>query len=149
MAKATLAVSRGKGVSQRGQRDTDPVERSDRGALVNACVEAAAGCDAREGAPGRCRGSAGVEGRSRWVEKDCRPRLPHTPAQIDIFAVQKEALVEPTELFEDASPDEQTRARNPIGRPYVLVGGWIAHDLVGPGSVRRESMKEQRLTERS
>ena len=81
-----------------------------------------------------------------WLEAHLETRLPQPAADVDVFPVEEEALVPPSDALEGASPDEPHRAGNPLDRAWSLVDQRIANHLICPRRVWEDPVEEQRLS---
>ena len=104
---------------QVGPRSHDHPEAVDRGPgpakVLAGVADPAARQDAEQTPPGRgC--AADVHALDRRRVHDGMVGVPDPSAEIDVLAVEEEALVEAPDLGENIAPDEQARARRPIAR---------------------------------
>lgn len=93
----------------------------------------------------RRRRTALVPTRRRGLVLNLVSRGPDSPAQISVFAVEKEALIEAIEGLEERPANEHTGPRDPIGRSGLLVGRGVSDRLVCPGRLRKHAVQKQSL----
>src|SRR5918996_4345121 len=108
-------------VGEGTKRDTQAHERYGRAAVVLRRVPDSAGGEDRQQARTRRGSPSLVRGGDGRHEPDVVSGRPDTRAEIDVLAVVEEALVEPSDVLEHRSTDEQARPRYPLDRVCPLV----------------------------
>ena len=89
-----------------------------------------------------------MDARGRRLEANFVARVPDSTAQVGVFSIEKESLVEATDPFQYLATYQNAGAGHPVRRACHLVGRRVANDVVRPGRFGEESMEQQRLGER-
>src|SRR4051794_6279865 len=114
MSGAGVRATRDQDVRQRVERDADPLgERSRRAPVLLRVAHTALGEHRQQAGP-RGRRAADVTAERGRLVAQIVPRRAKATAEVDLLAVEEEALVEAVDLLERASPHEDARAGDPV-----------------------------------
>ena len=98
---------------------------------------------------GRPVGVAVVEDRHRGAVDDLPTGPPHPQAEVDLFGVKEEALVEAADRVERLAPGEQERADRPVALELVVVALEPQLALAEPVRTARQPLEAERVAEGS
>ena len=116
-ATRSQSAFRGHGVSKRAERDPESFEERNVEWLMFARVSHAASGENGQESGSRRRRTALVDSNRVRFKAELEPGLPHPTAEVEVLAVEEEALVETAEVFEERPAHEQTGARGPVREP--------------------------------
>src|SRR5687768_12246379 len=89
-----------------------------------------------------------MHGDNRRLENHAVSGSMEPKAQVRIFAIHEEILIEPTQAFESRATDQKASSRYPLNRSKRIVSPAITNKFVSPRSARTDSMQKRRPCER-